>query len=144
MKVWFLLVQFLRIRPPTPNIFICGIILHDGCFYDNRLVVNEPTNLLKFKSLIENYHYINQTNRWTLNNNALDFFNFIQIFTPSWSNLPNQFWKQFFLLSPPSPLLKSVQKRIIIQIKSMLFSYFTIPHNHMYLYFLSSKTCRSC
>ena len=57
----------------NPNIFICGIHPRDESFPINRLIINEVNDLLKSKCLVKSFHFINQNNRWTLNNGALDF-----------------------------------------------------------------------
>ena len=57
----------------NPIIFICGILPRDESFSINRLIINEVNDLLKSKCLVKSFHFINQNNRWALNNGALDF-----------------------------------------------------------------------
>ena len=57
----------------NPNIFICGILPRDESFSINRLNINEVNDLLKSKCSAKRFHFINQSNGWTLNNGALDF-----------------------------------------------------------------------
>ena len=58
------------------NIFICGILPHNESFTSYRLIINEVNNLLKFKCLVNNFHFWNQNTGWTLNNGAPDFLLF--------------------------------------------------------------------
>ena len=54
------------------NIFICGLLPCDECFSINR-VIDEINNLLTFKCSVNRFQFIDQSNRWTLNNGTLDF-----------------------------------------------------------------------
>ena len=62
-----------RNQSSNADIFICGILPRDESFSINRLIINEVNDLLKCKCLVKNFHSINQSNGWTLNNGALDF-----------------------------------------------------------------------
>ena len=42
----------------------------------NRVIIDEINDLPSFKCSVNNFHFINQSNRWTLNNGALDFLPF--------------------------------------------------------------------
>ena len=46
----------------NPNIFICGLLPQDESFCINRLIINEENDLLKSKSLVKSFHFINQNN----------------------------------------------------------------------------------
>ena len=46
----------------NPNIFICGLLPQDESFFINRLIINEKKDLLKSKSLVKSFHFINQNN----------------------------------------------------------------------------------
>ena len=46
----------------NPNIFICGLLPQDESFFINRLIINEEKDLLKSKSLVKSFHFINQNN----------------------------------------------------------------------------------
>ena len=37
------------------------------------VIIDEKNDPLSFKSLVNNFHFINQSNKWTLNNGGLDF-----------------------------------------------------------------------
>ena len=63
-------------QPSNPNIFICVILPHDGPCLINKLIINEVNDLLEYKCLVKYFHFINQNNRWTLNNGALNFLLF--------------------------------------------------------------------
>ena len=58
----------------NPKIFICGLLPHDELFCFNRVIIDKINDLLSFKCSINNFHFIDQSNRWTLNNDTLDFF----------------------------------------------------------------------
>ena len=73
LKVWLSSVQFLRNSPVAPILFTCGILPCNESFSLNRLIFNEVNHLLKSKCSVKNFHFINQSNGWTLNNRALDF-----------------------------------------------------------------------
>ena len=60
----------------NPNIFICGLLPRDECFSINRVIIDEINDLLSFKCSVNNIHFIDQSNRWTLNNGTLDFLLF--------------------------------------------------------------------
>ena len=57
----------------NPNIFICGLLPRDECFSVKRVIIDEINDLLSFKCSVNNFHFIDQSNRWTLNNGTLDF-----------------------------------------------------------------------
>ena len=57
----------------NPNIFICGLLPCDECFSINRVIIGEINNLLSFKCSVNRFKFIDQSNRWTLNNDTLDF-----------------------------------------------------------------------
>ena len=64
----------------NPNIFICGI-LPPPCsesFLINKLIINEVNDLLKSKFPVKNFHYINQSARWTMNNGVLNDLHLIE------------------------------------------------------------------
>ena len=46
----------------NPDIFICGLLPQDESFFINRLIINEEKDLLKSKSLVKSFHFINQNN----------------------------------------------------------------------------------
>ena len=60
----------------NPNIFICGLLPRDECFSINRVIIDEINDLLSFKCSVNNFHFIDQSNRWTLNIGTLDFLLF--------------------------------------------------------------------
>ena len=45
----------------------------DECFSINRVIIGEINNLLSFKCSVNRFQFIDQSNRWTLNNDTLDF-----------------------------------------------------------------------
>ena len=57
----------------NPNIFICGSLPCDECFSINRVIIDEINDPLSFKCSVNNFHFIDQSNRQTLNNGTLDF-----------------------------------------------------------------------
>ena len=57
----------------NPNTFICGLLPRDECFSVKRVIIDEINDLLSFKCSVNNFHFIDQCNRWTLNNGALYF-----------------------------------------------------------------------
>ena len=62
-----------KYQSSNPNIFVCGILHRNECFSVKRLIINEVNDLLKSKCLVKKFHFINQSNGWTLNNGAFDF-----------------------------------------------------------------------
>ena len=52
------------------NIFICGLVPCNESVLINRLIINEVNDLLKSKCLVKSFHFINQNNGWTLDNNG--------------------------------------------------------------------------
>ena len=57
----------------NPNTFICGLTPRDECFSINRVIIDEINDLFSFKCSVNNFHFIDQNNSWTLNNGTLDF-----------------------------------------------------------------------
>ena len=55
----------------NPNIFICGLLPRNECFSINKVITDEINDLLSFKCSVNNFHFIDQSNRWTLNNDTL-------------------------------------------------------------------------
>ena len=65
----------------NPNISICGLLPPPPCsesFLINKLIINEVNDLLKSKFPVKNFHYINQSARWTMNNGALNDLHLIE------------------------------------------------------------------
>ena len=68
----------------NPNIFICEIppssplLPCSESFLINKLIINEVNDLLKSKFPVKNFHYINQSARWTMNNGALNDLHLIE------------------------------------------------------------------
>ena len=60
-------------RLNNPNIFICGLLPHDEYVSINRVVIDEINGLLSFKCSINDFNFIDPSNRWALDNGALDF-----------------------------------------------------------------------
>ena len=87
----------------NPNIVICGLLSRDGCFSINRVIIDETNYLLSFKCSANNFHFIDQSNRWTLNNGALDFLLFyldgLNLVKKGYLELGILFWKQLIPLS---------------------------------------------
>ena len=54
----------------NPNIVFCGLLPRDESFSINRLIINEVNDLLKSKCLVKIFHFINQNNGSTLDNNG--------------------------------------------------------------------------
>ena len=52
------------------NIFICGLVPCNESVLINRLIINEVNDLLKSKCLVKSFHFTNQNNGWTLDNNG--------------------------------------------------------------------------
>ena len=75
-NIWVPLIQFFKDQSGNPNIFFCGILPRVEFFSINRLIINEVNDLLKPKCLVKHFHFINQSNGWTLNNSALEFLFF--------------------------------------------------------------------
>ena len=73
---WLSLVHLLKYKFNNPNIFICGLLPRNECFSINRVIIDEINDLLSFKCSINNLHFTDQSNRWTLNNGTLDFLLF--------------------------------------------------------------------
>ena len=57
----------------NPNIFICGLLPRDEYVSINRVIIDEINGLLSFKCSVNNFHFIDPSNRWTSDNGALDF-----------------------------------------------------------------------
>ena len=51
------------------NIFICGLLCNESVLI-NRLIINEVNDLLKSKCVVKIFHFINQNNGSTLDNNG--------------------------------------------------------------------------
>ena len=61
-------------RFDSPDIFICGLLPRDVYFSINRVIIADINDRLSFKCSVNNFHFIDQSNGWTLNNvTALDF-----------------------------------------------------------------------
>ena len=67
------IVSSFKNRFNNPNTFICGLLPHDECFSINRFIIDEINDLFSFKCSVNNFHFIDQSNRWTLNNGTLNF-----------------------------------------------------------------------
>ena len=65
--------SFSKYRFNNPNIFIFGLLPRDECFSIIRVIVDEINNLLSFKCSVNNFHFIDESNGWILNNGLLDF-----------------------------------------------------------------------
>ena len=57
----------------NPNIFICGLLPRDEYVSINRVIIDEINDLLSFKCSVNNFHFIDQSKGWTLDNSTLDF-----------------------------------------------------------------------
>ena len=57
----------------NPNIFICGLLPRDEYVSINRVIIDEINDLLSFKCSVNNFHFIDQSKGWTLDNGTLDF-----------------------------------------------------------------------
>ena len=55
------------------NIFICGLLPRDEYVSVNRVIIDEINDLLSFKYSVNNFHFIDQSKGWTLDNGTLDF-----------------------------------------------------------------------
>ena len=73
LKFWLSSVQFLTTSPVSPIYLSVDYSTKMNLFFINRLIINEEKDLLKSKSLVKSFHFINQNNGWTLNNGTLDF-----------------------------------------------------------------------
>ena len=62
-----------RNRFNNPNTFICGLLPHDGYVSINRVIIDEINDLPSFKCSVNNFHFIDQSNGWSLDNGTLDF-----------------------------------------------------------------------
>ena len=61
-------------RFDSPDIFICGLLPRDVYFSINRVIIADINDRLSFKCSVNNFHFIDQSNGWTLNNvTTLDF-----------------------------------------------------------------------
>ena len=60
-------------RCNDPNIFICGLFSRDEYVSVNRVIIDEINDLLSSKCSINNFHFIDQSKGWTLDNGTLDF-----------------------------------------------------------------------
>ena len=58
----------------NPNIFICGLLPCDEYVSINRVIIDEIDDLLSFECSVNNFHFIDQSNGWTLDNGTLGFF----------------------------------------------------------------------
>ena len=69
---WLLLVHLLKTGSITLT-FICGLLPRDECLSINRVIIDKINDLLSFTCSVNNFHFIDQSNRWTLSNGKLDF-----------------------------------------------------------------------
>ena len=53
--------------------FICGLLPRDEYVSVNRMIIDEIKDLLSFKYSVNNFHFIDQSKGWTLDNGTLDF-----------------------------------------------------------------------
>ena len=60
----------------NPNIFICGLLSCDEYFSINGVIIDEINKLLSFKFSVNNFHFIDESNGWILNNGTFDFLLF--------------------------------------------------------------------
>ena len=60
-------------RINNANIFICGLLPLDEYVSINRVIIDEINDLLSFKCSVNNFHFIDQSKGWTLDNGTLDF-----------------------------------------------------------------------
>ena len=58
------------------NIFICGLLPRDKCFSISRVITDEINDLRSLKCSINNFRFIDQSNRWTLDNGTFDILLF--------------------------------------------------------------------
>ena len=56
-----------------PNLFICGLLPRDEYVSVNRVIIDKINDLLSFKCSLNNFHFIDQSKGWTLDNGTLDF-----------------------------------------------------------------------
>ena len=57
----------------TKNQVGLALLPHHECFSINRVIIVEINDLLNFKCSVNNFHFIDQSNGWTLNHGTLDF-----------------------------------------------------------------------
>ena len=60
-------------RCNNPNTFLCGLVPRDEYISINRVIADEINDVLSFKCFVNNFHFIDQSKGWTLDNDALDF-----------------------------------------------------------------------
>ena len=51
----------------------CCHAVVDKCFCINRVIIDEINDLLSFNYSVNHFHFIDQSNRWTVSNSTLDF-----------------------------------------------------------------------
>ena len=59
-------------RFDSPDIFICGLLPRDVYFSINRVIIADINDRLSFKCSVNNFHFIDQSNGWTLNKGTLN------------------------------------------------------------------------
>ena len=57
----------------NPNIFICGLLPRNEYVSVNRVIIDEINYLLSFRCSVNNFHFIDRSKGWTLDNGTLDF-----------------------------------------------------------------------
>ena len=57
----------------NPNVFICRLLPRDEYVSVNRVIIDEINDLLSFKCFVNNFHFIDQSKGWALDNGTLDF-----------------------------------------------------------------------
>ena len=62
-----------KYRCNNTKIFICGLLPRDEYVSVNRVIIDEINDLLIFKFSVNNFHFIDQSKGWTLDNSTLDF-----------------------------------------------------------------------
>ena len=60
-------------RCNNPHIFICGLLPRYEYVSVKRVIIDEINNHLSFKCSVNNFHFIDQSKGWTLDNGTLDF-----------------------------------------------------------------------
>ena len=60
-------------RCNNPNTLLCGLVPRDEYVSINRVITGEINDVLSFKCSANNFHFIDQSKGWTLDNDALDF-----------------------------------------------------------------------